>query len=556
MSSQVDDGIALHRQGRFAEAEALYRAVLERSPDDANALHYIGLINYQAGKLDVADAFMTRSLEMDHTCANTWNDLGAVKLKSGNLEESVRYFSRALDLNDQHTDALNNLAAAFRRLFRFESALILLRRLALLRPRSSEVKLNLADTLYHVGAVEESIGAFHEVIRLDPHNKVARLGMAEACEAAGKFKQSRWQYIEVLRREPNNPLALSKLLQMREGTINPNWVAQAQRLALSGDSEIEAKTRLDIGLAYHFDKIAAYDSSFRHLQQARERQARLQPFNSDGYSAAIDTLIEVLTKDFFRSIQGVGIRSSRPIFIVGMPRSGTTLAEQILATHSRVAAGGELAALPKASYRVQELSGDHRAYPYGLKSMSSESAHVLAEAYLAELDKIDAEDRKVTDKLPFNFMHLGIVALLFPTAKIVHCRRDPLDNCMSCYFTSFAQEVQFANDLRTLGRYYSDYRRLMRHWDEVLPINIFTLQYEDLVTRTEPTIGSLLSYCELEWEPACLKFHETQRGIRTPSRWQVRQPIYRNSVARWRHYEKHIEPLIRALGVVHSETVS
>ena len=556
MATQLDEGISLQRQGRLIEAEALYRALLRKYPNDAGALHYIGLVNYQAGRLEAADSFMSRSLEIDHSCANTWNDLGAVKLKSGKIEESVRHFARALDLNERHTDALNNIAAALRKLYRFESALVHLRRLALLRPNSADVMRNLADTMYNLGLVTESIEIFHEAIRLDPPGKAARLGMAEACEAAGKFKQARWQYLAVLRRDPENALALSKLLQLRDGAIGVGWVERAQKLAERSDTLADAKSRLNIGLANHFDSIGSYDSAFRQLKLARDRQAQVRPFSSDGYSAAVDALVKVLTRGFFRSAPRLDASSERPIFIVGMPRSGTTLTEQVLASHPRVAAGGELAALPTASYRVQELSGEHLAYPYGLTSMSAASLEKLAAAYLDQLQKVDTDGRKVTDKLPFNFMHLGIIALMFPNAKVVHCRRAPLDNCMSCYFTSFAEEVQFANDLGTLGRYYADYHRLMQHWQDVLPLEVFTLQYENLVADTEATMRDLLAYCGLEWEPGCLKFYDTARGIRTPSRWQVRQPIYRNSVARWRNYEAHLGPLKRAIGSALSESVS
>jgi tetratricopeptide (TPR) repeat protein len=513
-------------------------------------LHYIGLVNFQAGKLEDAAVFITRSVEIDRFSPNAWNDLGAVKLKIGQLDESVRHFARALELKPSHTDALRNIAAALRRQYRFESALEPLRQLSRLRPRSAETLRTLADTLYHTGAVAESIDAHYSALHLDPGNKAARLGMAEACESAGKFKQARWHYSAVLRRDPDNALALSKLLQMREGTIESNWVAKAQRLAEQPGTDADTKSRLDIGLAYHFDRVGAYDCAFRHLKRARDHQSRLQTFNSDGYSAAVDTLIEVFAKGAVWPAGKQDAAAARPIFIIGMPRSGTTLTEQVLASHPGVAAGGELAALPSASYRVQELAADHRPYPYGLKSISTADLQELARGYLGQLDKIDAAGRKVTDKLPFNFMHLGIIALMFPGAKVVHCRRDPLDNCTSCYFTSFAEEVTFAADLVALGRYYADYHRLMAHWSEVLPLKMLELKYEDLVSDTEAAIRRLLDYCELDWEPACLKFHETRREIRTPSRWQVRQPIYRNSVARWRHYEKHLEPLKLALGAV------
>lgn len=548
MTSLLEQGISLQRQGRLAEAEAVYEAILGRTPDDAPALHYMGLLRYQSGNLEAADALMSRSLDFDPSSANTWNDLGAVKLKSGKREESIRYFARALELNDRHTDAMNNTAAALKQLHCFAKALVPLRRLARLRPNSAEVMQNLADAFYNVDAVEESMKAYHEAIRLNPQSKAARLGMAEACEATGRFKQAKVQCLAVLRQDPDNPLALSKILQMREGQVDSLWVKKAEQLTEKAHTDAGVKIRLNIGLAYFYDRIGSYDRAFQRLKVARDEQARRHSFDNIGYAKAIDLLIEVLTKDFYQSAETSGVGSSRPIFIVGMPRSGTTLTEQVLATHSHVTAGGELSALPSASYRVLELSSGHRPYPHGLGSLSRTSLAALARGYLEQLDKVDSAGRKVTDKLPFNFMHLGLIPLIFPNATIVHCRRDPLDNCMSCYFTNFAEEIQFTNDLGRLGSYYANYHRLMEHWKDVLPIRIFDLHYEDLISNTELTIRNLLLHCDLDWEDACLKFYLTERGIRTPSRWQVRQPIYRNSVARWRNYQQHLDPLKRALG--------
>lgn len=548
MTARLESGIALQRKGRLAEAEAVYQEILRGCPDDAPALHYMGLVKYQSGNFEAAEGLMARSLDLDPSCANTWSDLGTVKLGSGKPEESVRHFARALELNDRHTDAMNNMAAAFKQLHRFDEAAIVLRRLAQLRPDSAAVMHSLADTLYNADAIDQSLAAYHEAIRLDPKSQEARLGMAETCEATGRFKQAKAQYLAVLRRDPDNAAALAKILQLREGEADGKWARQAAELAERPDTDAAVKMRLNIGLAYHYDRTGAYELAFQHLKLARDEQARRHPFDSNGYTSAIDTLIDVLTKDFYESAQTSGISSIRPIFIVGMPRSGTTLTEQILASHSQVAAGGELAALPAASHRVLELSAQHRPYPFGLLALSQGSLATLARDYLEHLDKIDATAGRVTDKLPFNFMHLGLIPLLFPNATIVHCRRDPLDNCMSCYFTSFAEEIQFTNDLDRLGRYYADYHRLMEHWKGAFPMRIFDLHYEDLVSNTEVAIRHLLDHCKLEWEDACLHFYLTERGIRTPSRWQVRQPIYGNSVARWRNYQERLEPLKRALG--------
>lgn len=203
--------------------------------------------------------------------------------------------------------------------------------------------------------------------------------------------------------------------------------------------------------------------------------------------------------------------------------------------------------LLKVSYQIRELSRSGEPYPRGLRTVGRMGLRQMARRYLDHLDKVASGAARVTDKLPFNFMHLGVIALLFPNARIVHCRRHPLDNCLSCYFTGFAEQIRFANRLDTLGRYYLDYERLMRHWRAVLPVEIYDLHYEELVQNTEKEIRALVDFCGLPWEDACMSFHKTRRGVRTPSRWQVRQPIYSGSVQRWENYAEHLEPLARIL---------
>jgi hypothetical protein len=223
-----------------------------------------------------------------------------------------------------------------------------------------------------------------------------------------------------------------------------------------------------------------------------------------------------------------------------MPRSGTTLVEQILATHSRVAAGGEL---PTITNLAAEIGRTGEAYPQGVRTLGGTGLAQLARRYLGKLETVSPDAPHVTDKMPFNFMHLGLIAALFPDAAIIHCRRGALDTCLSCYFTSFSENLLFASNQEALGYYYLDYRRMMDHWRLILPKPMLDVEYEQLVSNTEETVRALLKYCGLEWEPACLQFHRTARGIRTPSRWQVRQPIYSSSVGRWCRYDRHLQPL-------------
>ena len=547
LHAQIEQGISLHRQGKLKSAAALYQEVLSQDNNNADALHYLGLINYQMGNAQQADDLISRALQINPACANTLSDLGMVKVEREQYKESLPLFVRSLQLNPNHIDAMNNMAIALKKLLRYEQTIPLYERLAKLQRNSAQVLCDLADAQYQVNRLTDAIGNYQKAIKLEPDNKHARVGLGDALESAGKFKQARLQYFSALRRDSNSPLALSKLLQLREGEVEDKWVELAHELIESSQTESEGKIRLNVALGYYYDRQKEYDKAFRHLKLGYDSQAEKEPFDSVKSTKSIDSLIDVFSEEFCRSKTSPGNTSERPVFILGMPRSGTTLTEQILASHSQVAAGGELSVLLQLAYQAQELSDHHRPYPYCMTDISRFALLKLAKTYLDRLDNISSTAAMVTDKLPFNFVHIGLIAMLFPNAKIIHCRRYPLDNCLSCYFTSFADQIKFANNLQTLGQYYLDYDRLMKHWHRVLPIKIFDLQYEELIGNTEQKVRALLDYCQLDWEDSCLSFYETKRGVRTPSRWQVRQPIYSSSMQRWRHYETALAPLKEVL---------
>ena len=544
---RIREGIALQRRGQVRAAAAVYDGLLKEQPDHPQALHYMGLAIFQLGQPAEAEKLLSRSAELDPGDANTWSDLGMVRMRLEQTEEALPAFEHALALQPDHPDALNNMAQGLRKLGRFARARPLLERLAALKPGVPSVLNALADTLNKLSEVDAAIDVYQQALKVAPDDARIRLGLGDACESAGRFRQAKMQYLAILRREADHPLALARLLQLRDASPDEAQVEQARALADSASTREDGRVRLNIALGYYHDRQKQYEEAFSRLQKGYDVLARREPFDSDGYTRAIDALIEELTGDFFASAPNSGNTSERPVFVVGMPRSGTTLTEQILASHSQVAAGGELSSLLKVSYQIQELSTNGEPYPRGLKSIGSAGLAEMAGRYLGDLERISATAARVTDKLPFNFMHLGVIALLFPNARIIHCRRQPLDNCLSCYFTSFADQIGFANRLESLGRYYLDYDRLMRHWHEVLPVEIHDLQYESLIDDTEDQVRQLVAHCGLDWEDACLAFHETRRAVRTPSRWQVRQPIYRGSMQRWRNYERQLQPLVDIL---------
>lgn len=544
---KIREGIVHQRRGDLRAAEECYTAVLAQQPEHADALHYLGLVRFQQGQLQEARQLMSRSAKADPGQANTWSDLGMVLVRLEQTEDALSAFENALKLAPEHPDALNNMSQALRKLGRFAQARPLLEKLHALKPAATAVLYALADTQNKLGDVDTAIRSYQQALKMAPEDPRIRLGLGDAYESNGKFTQARMQYLAILRRDPNSALALARLLQLRDGSPEDEQVEQAKKLADATSTKEDGQVRLNIALGYYHDRQGEYDEAFARLQRGYSVLAKREPFDSDGYTRAIDALISELPGDFFEQAANSGLDTERPIFVVGMPRSGTTLTEQILASHSAVEAGGELSSLLKVSYQIQEMSASREPYPRGLKSVDQAALATMAKRYLEDIDKISSTALRVTDKLPFNFMHLGVIALLFPNARVIHCRRHPVDNCLSCYFTSFADQIRFANQLETLGRYYLDYQRLMQHWHEVLPIEIFDLQYEALVEDTENTVRGLIEHCGLPWEDACLAFHKTQRAVRTPSRWQVRQPIYKGSMQRWRNYEHQLQPLIDKL---------
>jgi tetratricopeptide (TPR) repeat protein len=373
---------------------------------------------------------------------------------------------------------------------------------------------NLGNTLKYQGKMDEAIACFHQVLRIDPNYPEAYAALSHCQQISSDDTQG--------------------------------MTEQLHRT----DLPIKDQIPLQFALGAIYDKSGQYEAAFARTEQANQlHKAELErsshAFDYQTLIKRVDTLIENFPKDIFSS-ELRGSSSSLPVFIVGMPRSGTTLVEQIIASHPQVFGAGELEDMEQLTKR---LSKECRNIPYPdcMAQINKATLGKLAAWYLDNLKRRSPDALRITDKMPDNIFHLGLITLLFPNAHIIVCQRDPRDICLSCFFQKFTHSHNYSTDLADCGRRYLQTMRLLDHWKKVLPKPVLEIHYEKLVNDLEGETRRLLEFLVLEWSPQCLEFHNTHRDVKTASHWQVRQPLYTSSVGRWRHYEKHLQSMLDVL---------
>lgn len=502
-----------HQKGRrFAEAQRRYQEVLKGNPDNPDALNLMGTLALEARQpQDAARLFGAASGLVPASVVYLTN-LGLALFALKNFAGASTVFGKVLALDPKSVDALCHLGAVEKALNRTESARQLFEQAVSLAPRTSRAVLGLADTLTAAGDMDGATRLCREVIAAEPDNAAAFVALA----AAHRFTEND--------PEPAAMASLGRRLA-QQGRGYPAFLHAA------------GKASADLG---------RHDEAFEHFAAAKALTSR--DFDLGDYVRRHDEVIRLFTPEFFADRAGYGVPDTSPVFIVGMPRSGTTLVEQICSSHSAVSGAGELASIGQIARELGASERDPAVFSTLVKRMTAGQSREIAGLYLKQLRLAGGAATHITDKMPHNFEQLGLIALLFPNAHIIHCTRDPIDNCVSCFTHHFNENHGYNTDLAVLGQYYREYRRLMAHWREVLPIRMLDFSYEALIADQEGRSRELIDFLGLEWEDACLDFHRNERLVKTPSRWQVRQPIYASSVKAWKKYEKHLGPLFESLG--------
>ncbi|HET9444742.1 MAG TPA: sulfotransferase [Steroidobacteraceae bacterium] len=477
---------------------------------------------------------------------NEWQALlrsAAALEKAGRLARAEEAYLRLLTHWPDLPETWYNLARLQRRLGRFDAALSSYQQ-ALNRGISQpeEVHLNrgviYSDDLRRDDQAERELQA---ALALNPHYVPALLNLANLREDFGKQAQARALYEKILALQPNNRVALARYAGVQK-VAGPNdpLIARLRAAIMDRDTSLADRADLGFALGRALDSVGAWDGAFTAYAAAnRHSRESAAPgtgiYDRRGHERLIDELIATFRPGLPVAAQHP--QSTRPLFICGMFRSGSTLAEQILAAHSRVAAGGELAFLPAV------IRTELAPFPATMATLPQTKLDALATRYLEMLAQVFPRGDRVTDKRPDNFLYIGLIKSLFPDAKIVHTLRDPLDNCLSIYFLHLDHSMSYALDLADIAHYYVQYRRLMAHWKALYGADIFDLDYDALVREPRTAIERLTQFCGLEWEEACMSFEQTARAVKTASVWQVREPLYQRSSGRWRNYAAHIAPL-------------
>lgn len=546
---RVAEAFARHKRGDVQFAYGVYRQVLDEQPDHATALHYLGLIAQQTGRSSEARELLQRSIEIEPADPRAHNHLGQVLFALDRRAEAIASFEQALVLDPEHTDAMNNLANLIKTRD-LDRAIALYRRVLELRPEASHAAYNLANALQSDDQYGAAQLLFERAIQLDENNHLAHHNLGVLLEQQGRFDAAMTHYHAARRINPKHARSLARLLSLRSYEPDEQSVRDAEAMIASNRTAQPDQVRLHGGLGKHYERRKDFDQAFEHFSAANAlNAAQSAPFDISRVRTYFDRIINTFTSAYFQSARRLGNSTAQPIFIVGLPRSGTTLTEQILGSHPAVLTTGELPAISRIVRNMWP------PYPEPIATAEATTLDGWVDEYLRELHAVAAGHSdltadsalRITDKFPLNFIHLGLIATLFPNARIVHCRRDPLDTGISCYAERFGLEDDFTTDLRHFGEYFLEHERIMKHWRAVLPTSILELRYEDLVADVETCSRTLIAHCGLEWDAACLAFQHHDRPIQTPSRWQARQAIYRTSMGRWRSYEKQLAPLIELL---------
>ncbi|MFH2134320.1 MAG: sulfotransferase, partial [Pseudomonadota bacterium] len=535
-------------RGDNKKALDYYRRSAASNPNYLEPLNNLGALLLEEDRTPEAEEVLAKALQLHPGFPDAICNMGGVHLAREENETALEHYRRALSLRPTYVEAQMGVAKTLQAMENLNDAEMTAVRAIQFDESNPKAHAVLAGIQTELSKPELAEAAYERALRLKSDSNDALLGLGHLCTENGQLERARELFERAIEIKPDNFAAHVQLVQTNKVHIDdPHFSAlllEEQKMAEHSENH---RMSLHFALGKCYDDIKAYDKAFPHyLAGCRIKRARIS-YDAPAAARQFSELKDIFTKDFIDRLRGSGDPSVMPIFVLGMPRSGTTLTEQIIASHPDVFGAGELPELLRIAHRKTHPSTT--SFPDNLRYLDSDTLNAWGAEYIAAVQQRAPNAKRITDKMPANFFAAPLIHLMLPNAKIIHINRNPVDTCLSCFTRLFQRKQEHTYDLAELGRYYAEYARLMDHWRAVLPEGAFLdIKYEDIVADQEKEARKLLAYCELEWDDACLDFHKTKRQVRTASVTQVRQPIYTSSVERWRKYEQFLGPLLDELG--------
>ncbi len=520
LSQALSRAISAYNAGKLVEAEQICQQIININPDLFDALHLLAAAQSGLGKKEMALVNYDRALKVRPHSAEVLSNRGVTLHELKRFKEALASYDRALKVRPDYAEALSNRGHTLSQVGELDSALVHYRRALALKPNLTNLHVNIGNALKELGQLPEAQKAYLDAIRLDPGNTLAYLNFVDSALFL-----------------PGDPhLAAMEAL-----------AAKIERLSKTD------RVWLHFALGKAYADLKDYRRSFEHLLKGNAAKRAMISYDEKSALAFFDRIEAVFTPELMKAKSGGGEPSPRPIFVIGMPRSGTTLIEQIIASHPMVHGAGELQTLNDVILAAHGPDGNKIPFPECVPAFDASALQQIGARYVESIRKLAPSSERVTDKMLQNYYLAGLIHLALPNAKIIHTIRNPVDTCVSCFARLYSAELSYTCDLGELGRYYKRYQGLMAHWRRVLPQNrILDVRYEEVVADLEGQARRIIAHCGLSWDKRCLSFHETIRPVKTASATQVRQPIYQTAVGRWRVYEEQLGPLLSALGIVTS----
>jgi tetratricopeptide (TPR) repeat protein len=572
-------GMTEARLGKFADAANCFQSILSITPGSADAHYYLGAALEGQYLYPEAIREYATTLRIQPAYTKALYNLGNIYTSQGLLEKAEEYYRKALQHNPDHFETLNNLGSLLKTLSRLEMALQSFEKALTIKPGDVSILTNLGNT-YHLledysqaekyylkainakGATSEAYcglsGILYKQGRKDEAQKLLQDGrqklpgddsivasQAVLLEQAGQPEDA---YNALKDRLDNNcgsvDIAVAFAKFARQLDLENKAVDLLENL-LNNNQSASDRMRISFLLGKLYDGMKQHGKAYDQYRTGN----KLKPIKLDRNRTVekFDQLISVFNNELLSTVEVSGNKTDKPVFVIGMPRSGTSLVEQILSSHPEAHGAGELMDIGMLIASMQTLPDKENSYPACVPDISAKRLAEFSDTYKINIDKLAPDAARVIDKMPGNFLHLGFIQMILPGARIIHCMRNPLDNCLSCYFTDFLGYHPYAYDQADLGFYYCQYLRLMNHWQEVTGLPLYTVQYENLVNNQEAISREMIDFCGLPWDESCLEFHKTKRLVKTASYDQVRRPMYKSAIGRAEPYRDRIGALIEEL---------